>query len=171
LTHKPSPVNSDLEAFLSHADERRAEHGASGLQQAMVCHSVDGVYRVEGETWPLDACVRCLCHLGRVLCEAHHCLPTPCPQPTHQPGKCCPSCPEPTMIPSPPDARSCGTQHAHGSAWREDACRSCVCMDGHVSCFTQQCSNRTCSRPVLARHQCCPMCLGKHLSSCFWLIS
>jgi hypothetical protein len=137
----------------------------------MVCHSVDGVYRVEGETWALDACVQCLCHLGRVLCEAHQCLPAPCPQPTRHPGQCCARCPEPTTSPSPPHARSCDTHHPHGTAWMEDVCVSCMCMNGHISCFTQQCLNLNCSRPVLAKHQCCPMCLGKCLFSCLWLTS
>jgi hypothetical protein len=133
----------------------------------MVCHSVGGVYRVEGETWPLDACTQCLCHLGRVLCEAQRCPPVPCSQPTHQPGQCCTRCPEPTVIPGPPHARTCGMHHSHGTAWMEDGCRSCMCANGHVSCFTQQCPDLTCSRPVLVKHQCCPVCLGKCLFSCF----
>lgn len=143
------------------SDEGRTEHEAKKPQQATVCHSVDGVYRVEGETWPLDACTWCLCHQGRVLCQAHRCLPAPCPQPAHQPGQCCARCPEPTAIPGPPHARSCGVHRPHGTAWMEDSCRSCVCADGHVSCFTQQCPDLTCSRPVLVKHQCCPMCLDQ----------
>jgi len=139
------------------------EHQPNKLQQAMVCHSVDGVYRVEGETWPLNACTQCLCHLGRVLCETHHCPPTPCPKPIYEAQQCCPSCPDSTSISSHEHAKSCSAHHQHGAVWMEDNCRSCVCVNGHVSCFTQQCPNVICSRPVLAKSQCCPMCLGKHL--------
>lgn len=127
-------------------------------QHPMVCHSVDGVYHLEGETWPLNNCTQCLCHVGRVLCETHHCLPTPCPKPVYQPGQCCALCPESTAIPGSEHAKSCGAHRPHGTAWIEDNCRSCVCVNGRVSCFTQQCPNITCSRPILAKNQCCPMC-------------
>jgi hypothetical protein len=130
----------------------------------MVCHSVDGVYHLEGETWPLNNCTQCLCHVGRVLCETHHCLPTPCPKPVYQPGQCCALCPESTAIPGSEHAKSCGAHRPHGTAWIEDNCRSCVCVNGRVSCFTQQCPNITCSRPILAKNQCCPMCQGKHFT-------
>jgi hypothetical protein len=168
LSHVTSALTQKFASVsvLSCTDEGRAEHEAKKLQQPMVCHSVDGVYRVEGETWPLDACTWCLCHLGRVLCATHQCPPAPCPQPVYQPGQCCARCPESTPIPSPSRARSCGAHRAHGTAWAEDNCRSCSCVNGNVSCFTQQCPRRICSRPVLAKHQCCPMCLGKHLFCC-----
>jgi len=136
-------------------------------QHQMVCHSVDGVYRVEGETWPLNNCTQCLCHVGRVLCKTHHCPPTPCREPVYLPGQCCAMCPESAAIPSSEHGESCGAHRPHGAAWIEDICRSCVCVNGHVSCFTQQCPNVTCSRPVLVKNQCCPMCLGKHLIL-FW---
>ena len=131
----------------------------------MVCHSVDGVYRVEGETWSLNNCTQCLCHVGRVLCKTHHCPPTPCPMPVYQPGQCCAACPESAAIPGSEHGESCGAHRPHGAAWSEDICRSCVCVNGRVSCFTQQCPNISCSRPVLAKNQCCPVCLGKHFIS------
>ncbi|XP_021928456.1 cysteine-rich motor neuron 1 protein-like isoform X3 [Zootermopsis nevadensis] len=137
------------------------EHKPKKLQQAMVCHSVDGVYRVEGETWPLDACTQCLCHLGRVLCKTHHCPPAPCLKPVYQAGQCCPMCADFAPVSSPGHAKSCNAHHLHGTAWMEDSCRSCACVNGHVSCFTQQCTNITCSRPVLAKNQCCPICLDR----------
>ena len=133
-------------------------------QHPMVCHSVDGAYRVEGETWSLNNCTQCLCHVGRVLCKTHHCLPTPCPEAVYLPGQCCAVCPESTAIPGSELAGSCGAHRPHGTTWIEDNCRSCVCVNGRVSCFTQQCPNVTCNLPVLAKHQCCPMCLGKHFT-------
>jgi hypothetical protein len=156
--------------LLSFTDIGNNEHQPKKLQQPMVCHSVDGVYRVEGETWPLDACTRCLCHLGRVLCETHHCPPAPCPKPVYQAGQCCPLCADSTPVSGSGHSKSCSAHRPHGTAWLEDSCRSCICLDGQVSCFTQQCPDIICSRPVLAKNQCCPICLGKHLFWFLWAI-
>jgi len=94
----------------------------------MVCHSVDGVYHVEGETWPLNNCTQCLCHVGHVLCKTHHCTPTPCPEPVSQPGQCCAVCPESAAVPVSEYGESCGAHRPHGAAWIEDICHSCVCV-------------------------------------------
>ena len=136
------------------------KHHSGQVHEAMMCHSVDGAYRVEGETWLLDSCTKCICHMGQILCETHHCPPAPCDKPILRGGQCCPQCPDnATSLISEP-AKSCDAQHLHGSTWMEENCRSCMCVDGKTRCYVQQCPNITCSRPALAKHQCCSICLG-----------
>nr|CAD7197555.1 unnamed protein product [Timema douglasi] len=127
----------------------------------MVCQSVDGMYRVEGETWQLDRCTKCLCHSGRVLCETRQCPPTPCDQPVQDPDNCCPHCPEgefPAI--DTQETKSCGMQHPDGATWRDGACNSCVCKAGKTKCFTETCPLVSCDRPVLIKNHCCSVCLG-----------
>ncbi|XP_063236838.1 cysteine-rich motor neuron 1 protein-like isoform X2 [Bacillus rossius redtenbacheri] len=121
----------------------------------MVCQSVDGAYRVEGESWQLDPCTRCLCHAGRVLCETRRCPPAPCERPETAAG-CCPSCPPVSRDPAP---EGCGEGRPHGAAWRDGACRSCECVAGRVRCFGQACPPAACPRPLLLKNHCCPVCL------------
>nr|CAD7396451.1 unnamed protein product [Timema poppensis] len=126
----------------------------------MVCQSVDGMYRVEGETWQLDRCTKCLCHSGRVLCETRQCPPTPCDQPVQDPDNCCPHCPE-EEFPAidTQETKSCGMQHPDGATWRDGACNSCVCKAGKTKCFTETCPLVSCDRPVLIKNHCCSVCL------------
>ncbi|XP_068084832.1 cysteine-rich motor neuron 1 protein [Anabrus simplex] len=125
----------------------------------MVCYSVDGIYRVEGETWDLDSCTRCLCHSGWVLCETRQCPPTPCPSPTKREGQCCAECPLTSLAPN--TAKSCSSHRPHGATWREKNCRSCLCQEGEEQCFTEKCPSLPCDRPVLVKNQCCSMCLDQ----------
>ncbi|XP_069696769.1 cysteine-rich motor neuron 1 protein-like [Periplaneta americana] len=156
-----SPVFNQTHDCCPHCPETGDKELRTKYQQhPMVCHSVDGVYRVEGETWSLDSCTRCLCHMGRVLCETHHCPPAACTKPVHQPGQCCRQCPKPEPLHSSELAKPCGAHYLHGNTWMEDACRSCSCTNGNVECFTQECPAVSCDRPVLVKNQCCPMCLA-----------
>ncbi|PSN44046.1 hypothetical protein C0J52_26083 [Blattella germanica] len=151
-----NPIFNSTQDCCPHCPDSKFQQEHS---QAMVCHSVDGAYRVEGETWLLDACTKCICHMGRVLCEINQCPPVPCSKPIYKTGQCCPQCPElPSSMQITELEKSCES-HSHGSMWMENNCRSCICVDGKTSCFVQQCQNVACNRPVLAKHQCCPMCL------------
>ncbi len=46
-----------------------------------------------------------------------------------------------------------------GDSWKHNACSSCVCRDGIVRCFSQQCPLAACRVPVLRKGQCCPQCM------------
>ncbi|KAJ9586287.1 hypothetical protein L9F63_020069, partial [Diploptera punctata] len=142
-------------------EENKEKHFSGEVHQAMVCHSVDGIYRVEGETWLLNSCTKCICHMGQVLCETHRCPPAPCSKPIHKNGQCCPQCPDVATAVISESAKSCDAQHLHGTTWMEDNCRSCICINGKTRCYTQHCPNVTCSRPVLAKNQCCSACLDQ----------
>lgn len=124
------------------------------------CFSVDGEYRVEGETWELDKCTKCLCHSGQVLCHSHVCPPTPCNNPVQNYEDCCAYCNNSTLH-SLKIAPSCAYNRLHGDTWNEDKCRSCVCNAGIVECFTQKCPELSCKKPVHIKNKCCPVCLGK----------
>ncbi len=57
-----------------------------------------------------------------------------------------------------------------GDSWKPNACSSCVCRDGSVRCFSQQCPVADCRVPVLRKGQCCPQCM---LGTCVctdWLL-
>ncbi|XP_047108022.1 cysteine-rich motor neuron 1 protein-like [Schistocerca piceifrons] len=129
------------------------------------CFSVDGLFHLEGETWSLNTCTRCLCHSGQVMCKAEECPPTPCLQPVFHSDRCCPSCPNFTL-PSVEDKEACVThRRAHGELWREHSCSSCICNDGKTECFAEKCPGTQCEISVLIKNQCCPVCLDKGISS------
>ena len=48
---------------------------------------------------------------------------------------------------------------ASGESWQVDACKSCVCQAGQLSCAQKVCSS-TCRGPVPPGH-CCPVCKGE----------
>ncbi|OXA42776.1 Cysteine-rich motor neuron 1 protein [Folsomia candida] len=134
-----------------------------------VCQSSDGTERLEGESWGLG-CLHCTCHHGQVLCAAPDCPPTPCPLPTltTPPTKCCPSCPHQNTVTTNSSLNSnCLSDdslksYGHGETWKVGACQSCVCSDGgSIQCFSvAKCPPLECDRPVLAKNQCCPICLA-----------
>ncbi|XP_037071866.1 cysteine-rich motor neuron 1 protein-like isoform X2 [Pollicipes pollicipes] len=126
-----------------------------------VCQSVNGQTYVEGQTWQLDPCTRCLCHAGRVLCSAPPCPPAPCAEPTRHLEECCATC---ASTAGHQTARgectdASGVVRAEGDAWRQGTCTSCVCRQGKVSCFHEKCPLLDCVRPVLKKSHCCPVCL------------
>ena len=49
------------------------------------------------------------------------------------------------------------------SIFQVGPCESCVCQDGKIECFSSSanCPRVACDRPVLAKNQCCPICLGQ----------
>lgn len=64
-----------------------------------VCHAPgSGYHYVEGETWDLDSCTKCTCHVGHVLCQVQKCPPTPCISPKRLVGQCCPVCEGSSLI-------------------------------------------------------------------------
>uniref|UniRef100_A0A4W4DZI3 VWFC domain-containing protein n=1 Tax=Electrophorus electricus TaxID=8005 RepID=A0A4W4DZI3_ELEEL len=105
-----------------------------------------------GETWNLDACTRCTCRQGRVLCDTEMCPPTLChdvlspllPVNTSQRDYC---------------ISSDGDVLLAGDSWKPNACTSCVCNNGTIQCFSQRCPVVRCRVPVLRKGQCCPRCL------------
>uniref|UniRef100_T1JCP8 VWFC domain-containing protein n=1 Tax=Strigamia maritima TaxID=126957 RepID=T1JCP8_STRMM len=139
-----------------------------------VCQAIDGHHYVEGETWSMDSCTRCICHEGRVLCNTQQCSPTPCQNPVKKQGECCASCTgliaEPAHTESNINKPTCysddeRTAYQHGNSWRASICQSCTCQHGKIKCFSDSCLKPTCDRPVLRKNQCCPICLDKKVPS------
>ncbi|KAK2879228.1 hypothetical protein Q8A67_020019 [Cirrhinus molitorella] len=142
------------------------EESGSGQLEAVdlvVCRSPAGDLYVEGETWRLDDCTRCTCRLGRVLCDSEACPPLLCHTPLRNKDNCCYSCPEEPLVPVNGSRQSCvssaGRILQEGDSWKPNACSSCVCRNGSVRCFSQQCPKAKCRVPVLRKGQCCPQCM------------
>ncbi|XP_035388755.1 cysteine-rich motor neuron 1 protein-like isoform X2 [Electrophorus electricus] len=146
------------------------EESGSGQPEGVdmvVCRAPGGGLYVEGETWNLDACTRCTCRQGRVLCDTEMCPPTLCHVPTRGKDTCCHVCPEDVLSPLLPVNTSqrdyCissdGDVLLAGDSWKPNACTSCVCNNGTIQCFSQRCPVVRCRVPVLRKGQCCPRCL------------
>ena len=152
-----------LIVVFSVSDETSTSHAA--VSNVTVCQSVDGQTYVDGQLWQLDACTRCLCHAGTVLCHSAPCPPAPCDLPQRQPGACCATCADAASA-AGRQAAACrdaaGGFWADEEVWRQDACVSCQCRGGEVSCFHERCPQLDCPRPVLKKGHCCPVCLGEH---------
>nr|XP_006812211.1 PREDICTED: cysteine-rich motor neuron 1 protein-like [Saccoglossus kowalevskii] len=142
------------------------DHESSGqpMFSLKVCHSSDGQYYVEGETWYLDSCTQCVCHDGHVLCSPLSCPPVPCDTPIMKQDTCCPYCQESDMTTEdtiPP--LSCTTitsiEYLDGDSWKEDDCTSCTCRHGEITCYSHVCPILECKTPILKKGQCCPSCL------------
>ncbi|XP_016111458.1 cysteine-rich motor neuron 1 protein-like [Sinocyclocheilus grahami] len=127
----------------------------------VVCRAPGGELFVEGETWRLDECTSCTCRLGRVLCDSEACPPVLCHTPVRSRDGCCYVCPEDKLEPLRPEfcVSSSGEILQAGDSWKPNACSSCVCRNGSVQCFSQQCPAADCRVPVLRKGQCCPQCM------------
>ncbi|XP_026957774.1 kielin/chordin-like protein isoform X4 [Sagmatias obliquidens] len=121
----------------------------------------------DGESWrdPSDDCITCTCRRGRVECHLEECQALSCPHgwaKVREAGRCCERCQAP--------AQSCahqGRQVASGERWAVDACTSCSCVAGAVSCQSQRCPPLSCGpdeAPALRPGSCCPRCLTRPAS-------
>ncbi|KAK6623653.1 hypothetical protein RUM43_009505 [Polyplax serrata] len=128
--------------------------------KTLLCHSLDGSYKKEGEMWSIDPCTNCICHMGQILCDTRECPPTPCQSPITDSEHCCPYCPQDSSIVES-EGKYCDLLHSHGSVWKKSSCESCKCVDGETICYTQECDLDNCPHPVLQKNQCCSICLGK----------
>ncbi|XP_076835133.1 cysteine-rich motor neuron 1 protein isoform X2 [Brachyhypopomus gauderio] len=146
------------------------EESGSGQPEGVdmeVCRAPGGGLYMEGETWNLDACTRCTCKQGRVLCDTETCPPILCHAPTRGKDTCCHVCPEDVLSPLLPVntsqreycVSSDGDVLLAGDSWKPNACTSCVCNNGTIQCFSQRCPAVRCRVPVLRKGQCCPHCL------------
>ncbi|ODN05656.1 Cysteine-rich motor neuron 1 protein [Orchesella cincta] len=148
------------------------------LVNVSVCLSTDGVERIEGETWTLSSCLTCTCHSGQVFCAAPDCPPTPCSSPKLV--DCCLQCPSSNNDNTDDDDdgskdhsvtslktsnKNCLSDdsiktYLDGDTWKVGSCQSCRCEDGQIQCFSAgKCPALECARPILAKNQCCPICL------------
>lgn len=63
-----------------------------------VCTSGNTTYSV-GDTWWKSACVQCSCREGaRVTCSPPPSCSVHCEHPVLQPGHCCPTCPQGSLL-------------------------------------------------------------------------
>ncbi|XP_032498375.1 kielin/chordin-like protein isoform X12 [Phocoena sinus] len=124
----------------------------------------EGQRVADGESWrdPSDDCITCTCRRGRVECHLEECQALSCPHgwaKVREAGRCCERCQAP--------AQSCahqGRQVASGERWAVDACTSCSCVAGAVSCQSQRCPPLSCGpdeAPALRPGSCCPRCLTR----------
>lgn len=51
-----------------------------------------------------------------------------------------------------------GESHANNAKWKTDACTTCECKDGQITCFVEACPPSSCPAPVKAEGTCCPVC-------------
>ena len=96
------------------------------------------------------------------MCAYNVCPPVTCADPEPIPGSCCLGCPE---IEPPKYERGCIDENQQSirsrESWQADQCKTCMCIDGDISCTSQECEvNLTCDMLVLQKGKCCPICLG-----------
>ncbi|XP_071943173.1 kielin/chordin-like protein isoform X2 [Antedon mediterranea] len=99
----------------------------------------------------LNPCEECDCINGQWSCSRREC-PTPqCPHPGL--GRCCMECDECTYN---------GKPWANGDEFPDpaDGCRSCLCVNGIVTCSDPVCDVPKCRNPIIPAGQCCPVCIG-----------
>ena len=100
------------------------------------------------------------------MCAYNVCPPVTCADPEPIPGSCCLGCPE---IEPPKYERGCIDENQQSirsrESWQADQCKTCMCIDGDISCTSQECEvNLTCDMLVLQKGKCCPICLGLWVS-------
>ncbi|XP_059160282.1 cysteine-rich motor neuron 1 protein-like isoform X2 [Physella acuta] len=129
-----------------------------------ICESAIGKVHGEGEMWMMDECTHCMCQAGDILCQTPTCPPVICTHPVRASGECCATCPELNLTLSGMKGQgschsSTSVTYQHGDVWQSDPCQSCVCRQGQIHCYSQVCPPLTCTRTVLVKSQCCPVCL------------
>ncbi|ERL89870.1 hypothetical protein D910_07229 [Dendroctonus ponderosae] len=136
----------------------------------------------EGQALKLDKCIECACVNSTSVCTRSACPILECAPELQRtfPAHCCPTC-----IQQPTDelisqchyaghAYEAGTSRAtppsrfnarfvrqDGNVWKLDACSSCECHDGKVSCARIRC-NTTCAagmKQINVEGECCPQCV------------
>lgn len=125
------------------------------------CHS--GLFSYSnGEIW-FDGCRQCLCHKGEQLCALISCPAPKCSQPILLPNRCCPSCPETSMLPEPiPSSQVCyASQYVTGEELEFDKCTKCICLHNIAFCSIVLCPPLACPTPIYDSSLCCPICPPK----------
>ncbi|XP_060698750.1 kielin/chordin-like protein isoform X3 [Hemiscyllium ocellatum] len=104
---------------------------------------------------PINKCKECHCINGNVQCLSRRCPPITCSEPFLIPGECCPQCPAP-----PSECHYNGLLYQHMQRFYDpsDACRSCICNNGTITCQRKPCAPLQCSHPIL--QDCCRTCDG-----------
>ncbi|XP_067675152.1 uncharacterized protein [Haliotis asinina] len=129
------------------------------------CYDEDIRERREGETWNNGRCQICICLEGLTECTPKECPPVTCQHPITMTDACCLSC----------EAGCSFKDNKYLTGTRfpdpEDACVSCVCEKGNVSCSVASCPNLgDCQSPTQLDGECCPVCLdcGDHANATKW---
>ena len=96
-----------------------------------------------------------------VMCAYTVCPPVTCADPEPIPGSCCLGCPE---IEPPMYEKGCIDENQQSilsrESWQADQCKTCMCIDGDISCTSQECQiDPECQILVLQKDACCPICL------------
>ncbi len=130
-----------------------------GVPSPKSCKYARGT-KAHGDTWQLSPCKSCSCTNGRVDCDAEICPTLTCTDKVRIEGECCRKCIE--------DAKDCasttpeGDPYKSGESWTnpDDACETCICLDGSEICTTSSCPATDCEDPIAVETECCPRCPG-----------
>ena len=100
------------------------------------------------------------------MCAYSVCPPVMCESPEPIEGDCCLGCPE---IEPAKYEKGCtdknGQQMHSRETWQADQCKTCMCVDGDITCHVEMCQVQPdCDILVLEKGKCCPICLGEELS-------
>ncbi|XP_038068738.1 zonadhesin-like isoform X3 [Patiria miniata] len=118
---------------------------------------VGGVTYAHKEMWQPSPCRNCQCNDGTVVCTDQTCPELTCPEPIQLDDICCPRCPGELVYKTCMDMDQ---TYSHQQEWRRDACTTCSCNDGIVTCNTENCPVLQCEggEPVAQEGQCCKVC-------------
>lgn len=114
----------------------------------------------DSTTWNLDECTICTCRDGFAWCHVKECPPLTCTHPIRKEGECCLQCSnsQPSVRRPNINGHNCGEYRKDGDSWRENACTSCSCVDGRISCYVHICPELHCEEALLLEGRCCPFC-------------
>uniref|UniRef100_A0A3Q3JSK3 Cysteine rich transmembrane BMP regulator 1 (Chordin like) n=1 Tax=Monopterus albus TaxID=43700 RepID=A0A3Q3JSK3_MONAL len=118
-------------------------------------------------TPPADCCPsippQCTCNLS--ACPRPHCPSghrvVPLSQASGQPGDCCDvfECQKVS-----PKCVHNGKEFSEGEVYRMDPCWLCQCRAGISFCSKAECAELDCENFYIPEGECCPVCIGTHLS-------
>ncbi|XP_072922836.1 kielin/chordin-like protein [Hemitrygon akajei] len=108
-----------------------------------------GMGHVDGSSWQ-SGCQLCMCQGGAVSCSKLPCPdPGNCQHPAQDLSQCCSSC---------DGCNYNGQTFQNGDSVVIDACMSCVCLNGDISCAPVPCQTLSCKDVVQKPGSCCPEC-------------
>ncbi|XP_076799666.1 uncharacterized protein LOC143444348 isoform X2 [Clavelina lepadiformis] len=110
----------------------------------------------EGSTFisSRNPCLECLCESGETTCRRidQECPELECSHPGREYGSCCPAC---------DNCEYERRNYRNGATFTPPGaspCFVCSCVNGIVTCETDECEGIACQNPVQSPERCCPVC-------------